>query len=43
MLHGGHDLNLATDSNEVGLGLDLGLLDRLDGNLVVENKWSMKI
>ena len=33
MLNGGHDLNLPTDPDEVSLGLDLALLDRLDRNL----------
>ena len=33
VLDGGHDLNLPPDPDQVGLGLDLGLLDRLDGNL----------
>ena len=33
VLNGGHDLDLPTDPDEVGLGLDLALLDRLDSDL----------
>ena len=33
MLDGGHDLDLSPDSDEVGLCLDLALLDRLDCHL----------
>ena len=33
MLDGGHDLDLSPDSDEVGLCLDLALLDRLDRHL----------
>ena len=33
VLNGGHDLDLPSDPDQVGLRLDLALLDRLDRDL----------
>ena len=42
MLDGGHDLDLSPDSDEVGLCLDLALLDRLDRHLP-ENSFKITV
>ena len=42
VLDGRHDLDLSSDSDEVGLCLDLALLDRLDRHLA-ENSLEIDI
>jgi hypothetical protein len=42
VLDRGHDLDFAPDPDEVGLRLDLGLLDRLDRHLRSSQKSRLK-